>query len=688
MKKAADKGLGFCFYLLFFAVPLLVWPYTSELFEFNKMVAVYALTASVAFFWALRMVADKRIIFRRTILDIPLLIYLSTQLLASLASIDPRTSFLGYYSRFHGGFLSLLCYSLLYWAYVSNFSSKDSLKHVKALVFSAAVVSGYAILQHFGIDENVWVQDVKRRVFSTFGQPNWLATWIAAIIPLAWVIYLKDNTKKSWVWIFFASVFYLVLLYTRSRSGFLGFAAAFFIFWGVSTTRAIAQNKNQKKIFFRKLAVSSILIVLLSALSSTPFSPSVTDIFKNKTALPESSQITGPALEAGGTDSGEIRKIVWRGALEVFKHYPLLGTGVETFAFSYYLFRPAEHNMVSEWDFLYNKAHNEYLNILSNTGLVGFAGYLLYAGTVLYFFAKSAKSSFSEKSKKAAFTFENTLSSGLLSGYCAVLVSNFFGFSVVAVSLLMFLFPAFLSVWENGAKEGKEKPIRDVLSGGQKAAVLGIFLVFLFLLSRILLYYRADTLYAKGKAENDRGNHLNAGKLLARAVEISPKEPFFHDELAKASVNTALSLSKSAQSQAVQQYIDLAIESSDKAVSLSKANVNLLRNRANHFIKLATVSPVYLIEAKSAFEKAVEKAPTDAKLRYNLALTYLRLEIHGEARTKAEETIRLKPDYRDARLLYAIILKEEGRAQEAREELLYILEFISPDDPLVLSELE
>ena len=72
-------------------------------------------------------------------------------------------------------------------------------------------------------------------------------------------------------------------------------------------------------------------------------------------------------LENGGTESGQIRLIVWQGALEIFKHYPIFGSGVETFAYSYFQYKPISHNLVSEWDFLYNKAHNEFLNYLATT---------------------------------------------------------------------------------------------------------------------------------------------------------------------------------------------------------------------------------------------------------------------------------------------------------------------------------
>jgi putative inorganic carbon (hco3(-)) transporter len=60
-----------------------------------------------------------------------------------------------------------------------------------------------------------------------------------------------------------------------------------------------------------------------------------------------------------------------KGAWELTKKYPLFGSGVETFAYSYYNVRPVEHNLVTEWDFLYNKAHNEFLNYAATTGFVG-----------------------------------------------------------------------------------------------------------------------------------------------------------------------------------------------------------------------------------------------------------------------------------------------------------------------------
>ncbi|MEK7470455.1 MAG: hypothetical protein AAB622_00400, partial [Patescibacteria group bacterium] len=181
-----QKIIFFLFGILFFATPLIFWPFTSEVFELNKIVFVYAVATLIAAAWLARTVLARKIIFRRTLVDIPLLIFVTSQILSTIFSIDPRTSFFGYYSRFNGGLLSTISYSLLYWAYVSNIDSKQVAKHIYILLASSFIAAGAAVLEHFGIfltcgtigkiTENCWIQDVQLRVFSTFGQPNWLAT--------------------------------------------------------------------------------------------------------------------------------------------------------------------------------------------------------------------------------------------------------------------------------------------------------------------------------------------------------------------------------------------------------------------------------------------------------------------------------------------------------------------------------
>lgn len=651
----------FLFNVLFFFVPIVLYPYSYELFEFNKMVFVYALTVLISSSWVIRMILAKRIIFRRTIFDIPLLLFLFSQLLSTALSIDIRTSLLGYYSRFHGGFFSTLSYSLLFWAFVSNMDRAKTLKAIRFLLFSGIIVSAYGILQHFGIDKDVWVQDVQNRVFSTLGQPNWLAAWLVALLPISWALYLasRQKSKNFWQWLGFSALYILTLAYTKSRSGLFGLVTVSGIFWGI----------NRFKNSFLLLALSLFLIFA----GGTPWTPSL-EQFLTRGIEKKTPETTGPALETGGTESGQIRKIVWKGAIDVWKNYPLTGSGVETFAFSYYQFRPVEHNLVSEWDFLYNKAHNELLNILATTGILGLGAYLYFSGVVVFYFIKKIKSS------------PDILDSAFLAGFGGIFVTNLFGFSVVAVSLLYFLLPAFAVCLKGGekARAASDKS----LDFRQKAGVFLALFIAAYLLLGIGRYWYADLLFAKGKALNDAGGPVKARDELVEAIKLSPKEAIFWDELSQSDTLIAVALNEAGESSKSKEFALVAINESSNATILSPRNLNLKRNRANLFIKLSALDPNYLADARDILIDAITFAPTEAKLYYNLGLTYARLGDIDNAEKVLEKTISMKANYRDARLAYALILIDKGSREKAKEQLNYILEKIDPNDALTVQTLE
>ncbi len=432
------------FYLLFIFVPLIWLPNTSELFEFNKLILTYILTTFIVGTWAIRCIIEKKFIFKRTPLDWPILIFLISQSLSLLFSIDPHVSWYGYYSRWNGGLLSLISYSLLYWAFVSNMDRKSAIFSIQCSIFSVIIVAIYASLEHFGasiscllttgsFNVTCWVQDVQNRVFATLGQPNWLAAYITALIflPLSAAIsnfkflISKQISKSQILNLCTFILLFTTLLFTKSRSGLLAFGISWTVFWGLNIIR-LGQLEIRS---IRNFVAINLLLLLLTITIPNP----VRDlVLKTKDQRPTASQ--GTALETGGTESGSIRKIVWTGALRIWQANPknfLIGTGPETFAESYYQFRPIEHNQTSEWELLYNKAHNEFLNYLATTGLLGLLSYLLLL--IIQF------SVFIKKSPNIEY---RTLNIALLAGWLTISITNFWGFSVVIMQLFLFLFPA------------------------------------------------------------------------------------------------------------------------------------------------------------------------------------------------------------------------------------------------------
>ncbi len=669
-----QKVIFLLFATLFFFIPLILWPYTSEVFEFNKIVLTYVLTVLIGGAWVARMVAERKIIFSRTILDIPLLVFLASQIISTVLSIDSQTSWFGYYSRFNGGLFSTISYSLLYWAFVSNINKDGVLKLIKySMIPSAILVSIYGILEHFGIDKNIWVQDVQSRVFSTLGQPNWLAAWLVALIPLTWANTITSfqlpvfKKKEFGIYFSLSILFFITFLFTKSRSGLLGLGMAYVIFW------ILALWKFNKKILKPLIIITSSL-VLISLIIGTQFTPNIQQLLnKKQIQTPETAMNAGPALEVGGTESGTIRKIVWKGALEVWKNYPLFGSGVETFAYAYYQYRPAEHNLVSEWDFIYNKAHNEFLNTAANSGTLGILAYLVLIGFSVYQILKLK---------------DSMLSFALLAGYISLLVTNFFGFSVVPTQLQFFLFPAIAFALTKG-EEGKVKKENIKLEGMHKIALLLLLPFTFYILFCITRYWYADYLFMLGKTYAAApGNADKAVKYLTQAIKLEPKQALYHNEIAGIYTSLALGANQQKDTDSTKKLVSLALSESKKAIDLSPANLNLKRTSFGVYIRLSTIDPNYLVAAGYTLMDAIKYAPTDAKLYYNLALVYARTGQTELALTTLQKTVELKANYKEARLAYAILLNEAKKPKEAKEQLEYILTHIDPNDSLTHQTLE
>jgi len=667
-----SRVIEYSFYLLFFLVPLIMTPWNYELFEFNKMLLVYFFTILIVSAWLMKMVLQKRFIFKKSFWDIPLLIFFASQFISFLISIDHHTSLWGYYSRFNGGLVSILSYLLLYWALVSNLNKKQTLNVIYSVLASTVIVSFYGIAEHFGIDANAWVQDVRNRVFSTLGQPNWLAAWLIALLPLTWALTLEKWPLGFKNWRFYLYplafvIYFLCLLYTKSRSGLLGFGVALVVFWGITIWLKRKQIKNMAK----PIGVMTGLILIFALLVGTPWTPSLTN-FKNQKAnvkteekKTENNQVS-PILIS---ESSDIRKVVWKGAIEVWKHSPIFGTGVETFAYSYYWQRPREHNDLSEWDFLYNKAHNEYLNYAATTGTIGLLAYLGLIGVFIFWSLKQLNL------KKSKFKV------AILSGFASILVTNFFGFSVVAVNLLFFLLPAVSFVLSQEEKKMPEKPYKkESFSFNQIQLAILFFLILttMFFVLRLGQYWLADARFALGEKLSKGGQTDQAFMKLQEAIRFRP-EPAYRDELGITTASLAVAAFQQEQATLSAQLSELAIKQSDLALKVSPYNVNFWKNRTRLFYSLSEIDAKYNQEALKSLIRASELAPTDAKIAYNLGVLYSKLGQEETAIQILEKTVELKPNYDQARYALALFYEKKSQNAKAKEQYQYILEKINPN---------
>lgn len=612
---------------------------------------------------------------------------------------------------------------------------------------SGAVVALWGLPSHFGydptcllfrgtLDVSCWTESFqpKLRIFSTFGQPNWLAAYVAILLSIMvgkimqlvhdtkvlnvvtkkMGIEFKQNASLQMLLIYgiFSIILYLDLIYTASQSGYLGFIGGLLAFalpfvWPKNFGIGHINKKNQ---YVRTLLGMVVGFGIIAFVIGQPIHSlnkfTLPEISKsiNKQPVKQTQPETPFAGELGGTDSGTIRKIVWTGALDIWRHYPLFGTGVETYAFSYYKFRPVSHNMTSEWDFLYNKAHNEYLNYLATTGTFGLASYILMIGMFLWISIKTifksefliSKQILNSKPQLGQLEIRSirNLCVGLIAAYISLLVSNFFGFSVVVINIFFYLIPAFVLLALGripfDSSYHWRVPTTSKMGVFRWISLALVGLVALYALLFLVRSWVADTRYAKGYNLDRAGEYQLAYPELRSAVLARYSEPTFQDEYSFNVAVLAVALGSDKQSTSSALLAQEAEKISDYVVSSHPNNVVFWKTRVRMFYALSQIDKRYLQKALDAIQKAANLAPTDAKVMYNLGVLYGQTGQVKNAIETLEKTVALKPDYVDARYGLGLYYREaavdtkgrvvdEAMNQKAIDTLTFVVDHFPKD---------
>lgn len=650
------------------------------------MMLTYGLTLLIGVSYALSLLFAPRFSFTKTPLDVPIALFVLSQLLSTVFSIHPFTSFFGYYSRFHGGLLSTLTYCVLYYAAVGTLHQQEVKKIWQSLIISGVLVSIYGILEHFGhsmscllvtkgasFGVDCWVQDVQNRVFATFGQPNWLAAYLIGVLPLSFV--LLQTAKQAWQRILYGGavgIMTAALVYTASRSGLLAYGAVLACIAGYAS---VVQWRGADRHRLIPLLITGLFSVALLLWYPTPFSQFLKQRFIH-TPPPAVTPHTAPTpinrLEVGGTDSGEIRKIVWTGAYRVWQRYPLLGSGVETFAYSYYLDRPVEHNFVSEWDFLYNKAHNEFLNLLATTGILGLSSYCIFLGACAWLYIRSIH-------RQQLGTSTAWYYLALLSATGALTISNFFGFSTVMVGILLFILPACGVILAKPLGTPASLATAKITSENSSIAILTIAaLIAVSGMGVLFRFWIADAQYSAGKTALLSGNVRQGFSLLEAAVAKNPYEALFTDTLAAEYATYAVQYAQAGEESTAAALAAKSLTGIRKTLELNQRQLNFYKTSARSLIILSQFDEQYLQAAQEVLVSARAIAPTDPKIVYNLGLVEIGLGRTAKGIELIEESVRLKPNYDTARAQLATEYEKAGQYDLALSHLRYIVEYINP----------
>ena len=402
-------------------------PYFTQIFLLNVWVSFLWIV------WLWEAYADGKFLLPKTPLDLPLFAFLLVTMLSwGLSFVWHERSF--YQSMFYEGlkgwlFIVVNAIGVFYMAVTID--EKWRGRFIWATFWIGGAAAVYGLMQFYGI-EQIWSKNLTpfgNRPVSTFGNPNFLSSYLMMLAPLLLAAFITTKKKfTAFVTFCLAAVIIIGVVSTMTRSTWVGMLASLAL---LPLSRAVRDfvRKNQ-----RRFAVISIVIVLFL-------------VFWPKSRLggyanPWQRLVEIRTLkQTGSYGPWHQRVLIWSCCWMMAKDHPVFGKGwglLELF-YPYYqgraLFNPLFRNFRTHA----NNAHNEVIEIWSQTGFVGMGVYAWLWVVLIIFGFKCSKYFYQQNPERSVWIWAFTASAA------GMFVDNFFG----NVSI-HFAVPAMLFWWQAG----------------------------------------------------------------------------------------------------------------------------------------------------------------------------------------------------------------------------------------------
>lgn len=634
MKDILKKPYLIFYSILLFFTPLVFSQKTNELFEFPKMFFVYVLGFFIIFFF------KTDILLHPVKLKKPSPWVTSLVLLTAIStafSTHSYTSFFGYYSRFNDSLISYVVFFGLYFVGINKITKDDFEKLIKISLFSIIPLSFYGLSQYFnGVS----------RVYSTLGQPNWLAQYLGMLLPVCIYYVLKEDSSKFKIWFLIYAFGFFCLWVTFSMSGLLSFlVGVLFLLIKIlknERKRKIESilienesiNKDFKYRFLFLVAITVFIAMSNLGIYKNKIYDIFTDIKKQFTVVRKSYAEDFENIENKLSDPGFIRLELWKSTLNLIFSSPkifFIGTGPETFPYVFQNFRNGKLNYSSEWDFVFNKPHNYYLEIWSESGVLSLIVFIV----LLYLAFK----------KLPEYVSASIIVFGL---------SNIFGWPVYSTSLLFWFFLIALSLNYRDKKNFKVF-FKDETCTHSVSKGIGIFLIllswasYLFIFKNLSQYYNADIYYKKSQELIKNGDDEEALLYADRAILKNSFEPNYYRGRAK--VSTVLLVSSNEKDK-VKESISADLK---KGLDLNRDNLVTTRNSIPIYYFLAikdvykapgegNYDEKYINEVRDFFKKTKEDYSNDVGVILSVAKYEKKLGLKEDFENSVNRIKNLRPD--------------------------------------------
>jgi len=628
--KICNFFINFVILAIVFLIPIVfsIFGEVYNIFELNKIVYLRILLIIGVLFYILKVFILEKIKYKfSSIIFLFSFLVVLSYLISTLLSIHPHVSFFGEYRRIQG-FSSLIFYILFFIFSILNFKDKKQINRVlTSVLFSSFIVCFYGIIQYFSLDFLEWKEPflLSGRIFSTLGQPNFLAHFLILVLPLT--IYYLFFVVKRFIFRFlifillFLQIFCLVS--SGSRAALLGFLVSFSIF-----SIFIFFRKNGREIKISVILFFVLCSLFFTSFAQNSFSPTL-----------EAESLKNRVSKSTDFNSGSvnIRLKYWQASLNEFKNQSffrkIFGSGPDILKSLFIKHYESSWAVSEKLNMLPDRAHNLIFDNILQFGILGFLAVLIF---FLYIIKETLR--FLLKEKNSQKTWLAIASFCSLSAY---FVNNLFSFSGTTEYIYLFLILSILVfvIYE----EKKEKIIKIKLNIFLRFV---IFTLFLFLALILIFFYniqalKADSYFALSQKYKQGGYCFAFLDLNKRAIDLGYFDNFYKREYIETGSKCVDSFSSVEAGDAVKNIILFYIDSIPEKEHTFYTDISFAYAKT---IIAYNFDENYYPEAEKEFKEILDKYPQMSSPYLRFAYLKIKQNKTEEAIDILEKGIKILPD--------------------------------------------
>jgi len=629
--KYCDAIIEYGFLVIVFFIPIIFDFSISSynLVDLYKMIVFRVILTVILLAYVLKIFIENKLSYRGG----RLIFFLTAGLglsffLSSLFSLLPHQSFWGGFFR-QQGFYNYFHYLLFFVLLILNLKEFKQVKRIIiAVVSSATLVSGYGLIQFFGLDPLYWTENpiITGRIFSTLGQPNFLGHYLILVLPIGFyaLIFLA---RRFWVRFLiglavFMQLVSLAMTYSRAAwISLLGSMALLFLFWLVYTRR-----KKLALGFTGLMLIGLITVIGLNVLKFSDQNDLYSMNFVNRLKT---------MVNFGG-GSGKMRLYYIESAVTEIKNTSplrlLVGFGPETLAEVFTKYYKIDWGIYEAVNTVPDRAHNWFLDQVLTLGVIGLVATLTF---YVYFIYKAAGYLFS----KNKLGHEDWLLAFLSSSLVAYFINNLFSFSLFTILVYLHLILALAWFIISSGKEKKEVNLK--LTFFSRALIWAALLVVaaIFIWTNNLNQARAEINYVKAVKATKHSTCPEVEKRMERAISFSPGSDYYRVNYVYLMLNCfPLAKDRVAREQMRDNLIG-QIEAIE-----NKQSYEVLDNQARLYTLFGLyLDKAYYPEAEKIFNSLIKNHPYTITAFEDLARLKMAQDDYSGAAEIYERTLKILP---------------------------------------------